>query len=177
MPNYRSKGMRRSVGSCFRATTRDARAHRTITNIRGTSMTIVRILARYPTTWALELIAFLAASSFTLSALAQTAPPTPPEPQLQEVIITGSRIPVPANISSTSPTTVVSNQEIQLQGHTDITDVINALPQNIILAVSRSLAALLIRFTMAILPLLAPQTAASTSTKFISFPRADRRTN
>ena len=51
---------------------------------------------------------------------------------LTEVIITGSRIPVPANITATSPTTVVSSQEVQLQGHTDITDVINQLPQNTI---------------------------------------------
>ncbi len=57
-----------------------------------------------------------------------------PEPVLQEVVVTGSRIPVPANISATSPTTVVSSQELQLQGHSDITDVINQLPQNIITA-------------------------------------------
>jgi iron complex outermembrane recepter protein len=51
---------------------------------------------------------------------------------LQEVVITGSRIPVPANFTATSPTSVVTSQEIQLQGHTDITDVMNQLPQNII---------------------------------------------
>src|SRR5271166_1874961 len=60
------------------------------------------------------------------------APSTEQTAQLEEVVVTGSRIPVPANISATSPTTIVSSQEIQLQGHTDITDVINALPQNII---------------------------------------------
>jgi outer membrane receptor protein involved in Fe transport len=60
------------------------------------------------------------------------APAEQPAPQLAEVVVTGSRIPVPANISATSPTTILTNQEIQLQGHTDITDVINALPQNII---------------------------------------------
>jgi iron complex outermembrane recepter protein len=67
-------------------------------------------------------------------AQVSTAPvsPAPDEAQLQEVVVTGSRIPVPANISATSPTTVVSSQEIQLQGHTDITDLINSLPQNII---------------------------------------------
>jgi len=54
------------------------------------------------------------------------------QPALEEVVVTGSRIPVPANISATSPTTIVTSQEIQLQGHTDITDVINSLPQNII---------------------------------------------
>ncbi|MFI4868952.1 MAG: TonB-dependent receptor domain-containing protein [Steroidobacterales bacterium] len=51
---------------------------------------------------------------------------------LQEVVVTGSRIPVPANISATSPLTVVSSQSIELQGQTDATDVINMLPQNII---------------------------------------------
>lgn len=51
---------------------------------------------------------------------------------LEEVIVTGSRIPVPSNITATSPTTAVTAEEIKLQGHTDITDVINELPQNII---------------------------------------------
>jgi iron complex outermembrane receptor protein len=50
-------------------------------------------------------------------------------PQVEEVIITGSRIPVPANLTATSPITTVSAQEIQLQGHTDMTDVLNELPQ------------------------------------------------
>ncbi len=66
------------------------------------------------------------------AVFAQTAPTASDQPQLQEIIVTGSRIPVPANISATSPTAIVSAEEIQLQGHTDITDVINALPQNII---------------------------------------------
>src|SRR5579872_5440523 len=68
------------------------------------------------------------------AALAQQAPPQAAAsgPALEEVVITGSRIPVPANISATSPTTVVSSQELQLQGHTDISDVINQLPQNTI---------------------------------------------
>ena len=67
-------------------------------------------------------------------AWAQQAPASAQEagPPLQEVIVTGSRIPVPANISATSPTTVVSDEEVRLQGHTDITDVINQLPQNTI---------------------------------------------
>jgi iron complex outermembrane recepter protein len=61
-----------------------------------------------------------------------TASSSSAPPALEEVIVTGSRIPVPANLSATSPITVVSSQEIQLQGHTDISDVINELPQNII---------------------------------------------
>jgi iron complex outermembrane receptor protein len=65
-------------------------------------------------------------------ANAQEATEQAGQPALQEVVVTGSRIPVPENISATSPVAVVTSQEVQLQGHTDITDVINQLPQNII---------------------------------------------
>ena len=74
-------------------------------------------------------------SLFHLDVWAQQAPASASEEAaapLTEVIITGSRIPVPANITATSPTSVVSRQEVLLQGHTDITDVINQLPQNTI---------------------------------------------
>ena len=64
---------------------------------------------------------------------AQIAPTTTADkdtaPVLQEITITGSRIPVPANVSATSPLTVVTRDEIQQQGHTDVTDFINQLPQ------------------------------------------------
>ncbi len=75
--------------------------------------------------------AFTVSSPVSAQTVSTTAAATP-TPQLEEVIVTGSRIPVPGNISATSPTTIVSSQEIQLQGHTDITDVLNQLPQNII---------------------------------------------
>ena len=65
-------------------------------------------------------------------ALAQQAAAVAPEATLQEVIVTGSRIPVPANISATSPISVVTSQDIALSGHTDTTDIINLLPQNVI---------------------------------------------
>ena len=52
-------------------------------------------------------------------------------PVLEEVVVTGSRIPVPANINATSPTTAISSQQILLEGQTDTTDIINQLPQNI----------------------------------------------
>ena len=74
-------------------------------------------------------------SLFLLDALAQQEPAAPSAEAaapLQEVVVTGSRIPVPANITATSPTTIVSSQEVQLQGHTDITDVLNQLPQTTI---------------------------------------------
>jgi iron complex outermembrane receptor protein len=84
--------------------------------------------------WVFTLSVFVCMAAMEMPATAQQAPATTaePVPTLQEVVVTGSRIPVPANIAATSPTAVVSSQEIQLQGHTDITDVINALPQNII---------------------------------------------
>jgi iron complex outermembrane receptor protein len=67
-----------------------------------------------------------------LAQTAGTANTTTPAPALEEVIVTGSRIPVPANITATSPLTVVSRDEIQQQGHTDVTDFINQLPQSFI---------------------------------------------
>ena len=50
------------------------------------------------------------------------------EPQLEEVVVTGSRIAAP-NLTSTSPIQVVTAKEIQAGGKTDIIDVINQLPQ------------------------------------------------
>ena len=48
---------------------------------------------------------------------------------LQEIIVTGSRIAAP-NEQSTSPIQVISSKSIQVSGKTDITDLINQLPQN-----------------------------------------------
>ena len=50
-------------------------------------------------------------------------------PVMEEIVVTGSRIPVPANITATSPVQVMSSQEIEQQGLTDTTNVINRLPQ------------------------------------------------
>ena len=63
-----------------------------------------------------------------------TGPAAPDEfqPPLPSVMITGSRIPVPANIAATSPLVVVTAQDIALMGYTDTGDVISALPQMII---------------------------------------------
>jgi outer membrane receptor protein involved in Fe transport len=75
-----------------------------------------------------------AAALLTLPAQAQVATSTPETenaPLLEQVIITGSRIPVSSNLSSTSPIQAVSSQEIDMEGHSDTTDVLNELPQNI----------------------------------------------
>jgi iron complex outermembrane receptor protein len=84
--------------------------------------------------WPITLSACVCIAGVATTAIAQQAPATTAEeqPALQEVIVTGSRIPVPASVTATSPTAVVTSQEIKLQGATDITDVLNTLPQNII---------------------------------------------
>lgn len=45
-----------------------------------------------------------------------------------DIIITGSRIPQP-NLTSSSPVTVVSSQEVKLSGVTRVEDLLNSLPQ------------------------------------------------
>ena len=46
----------------------------------------------------------------------------------EEIIVTGSRIPQP-NLTAGAPVTVVSSQDIKLQGTTRVEDMLNALPQ------------------------------------------------
>ncbi|HLB83788.1 MAG TPA: TonB-dependent receptor plug domain-containing protein, partial [Steroidobacteraceae bacterium] len=50
------------------------------------------------------------------------------EGPVEEIVITGSRIAAP-NMSSTSPVQVVSDEEIQHLGKTDMVDILNTLPQ------------------------------------------------
>lgn len=45
----------------------------------------------------------------------------------QDVVVTGTRIPQP-NLESTAPVTVVTNQDIKLQGVTKVEDLLNSLP-------------------------------------------------
>ena len=75
--------------------------------------------------------AALAAVSAT-GALAQVAAPPPPPPPtpmtVQELVVTGSRIPT-RNLTSVSPITTVSNLDVKLQGTTNVEDLINNLPQ------------------------------------------------
>jgi len=77
----------------------------------------------------LILTAAIAASS--MPAFAQQAPATAAnsEPALQEIIVTGSRIAAPNEVS-TSPINVISAKDIQVYGKTDISDIMNLLPQN-----------------------------------------------
>src|SRR5258708_39325560 len=49
--------------------------------------------------------------------------------QLQEVVVTGSRIAAP-NLTSTSPIQVISSKTIQQTGKNDVSDILLQLPQN-----------------------------------------------
>jgi iron complex outermembrane receptor protein len=54
--------------------------------------------------------------------------PVPEEPAPAPIVVTGSRIPQP-NLTSPSPVTAVSSEEVRLEGATRIEDVLNSLPQ------------------------------------------------
>jgi len=74
----------------------------------------------------------LAALAAPLPAAAQeAAPPQSTTPVLQEVVVTGSRIAAPNEVS-TSPIQVISSESLRVTGRTDVTDVINRLPQNFV---------------------------------------------
>lgn len=62
----------------------------------------------------------------TTSASAQTAAPA--ATAVQEVVVTGSRIKQP-NLTTVSPVTSVSSQEIKLEGTQRVEDLVNNLPQ------------------------------------------------
>jgi outer membrane receptor protein involved in Fe transport len=70
----------------------------------------------------------LAQARPTPASPAATAAAPDPGP-LQEIIVTGSRIASPNEVS-TSPIQVVSSKSIQVSGKTDISDIITQLPQN-----------------------------------------------
>ncbi|HEX3602588.1 MAG TPA: TonB-dependent receptor plug domain-containing protein, partial [Steroidobacteraceae bacterium] len=72
-----------------------------------------------------------AASAAVPAVYAQTAPAAAAAtaaPEIQEVVVTGSRI-QSANLISASPITTVSNVDIQQSGLTRVEDIINNLPQ------------------------------------------------
>jgi outer membrane receptor protein involved in Fe transport len=56
------------------------------------------------------------------------APGQEPDAELEEVIVTGTRIASP-NMTSTSPILAVSSEEIRTGGRLDLTDMLNQLPQ------------------------------------------------
>jgi iron complex outermembrane receptor protein len=86
------------------------------------------IILKHPTTRDRLLASTIICGALSLAmagtAMAQDAAPG----AVQEVIVTGTRIPQP-NITGVSPVTTVSNAEIKLSGATRVEDLINSLPQ------------------------------------------------
>jgi outer membrane receptor protein involved in Fe transport len=70
----------------------------------------------------------VATTGVSLPAFAQDQQEAAPSTELGTVVVTGSRIPQP-NLTSVSPITAVSNQEMKLEGVTRVEDLINNLPQ------------------------------------------------
>ncbi len=70
----------------------------------------------------------IAAASMPATAQQAPAATTEQPTELAEVIVTGSRIAAPNEVS-TSPIEVLSSKYIETSGRTDITDLINELPQ------------------------------------------------
>jgi outer membrane receptor protein involved in Fe transport len=82
-------------------------------------------------------MALLGAGAFAASTIqsplaqAQTAPAkvaAETTPELQEVVVTGSRIATP-NLDAISPVTAITSEEIKSSGVTKIEDLLNSLPQ------------------------------------------------
>jgi len=72
-------------------------------------------------------VAMPAMAQDTGSTTVPSAATAQDEPQGQEIIVTGSRIPQP-NLTSTAPVTVVSSEDIKQQGTTRVEDMLNSLP-------------------------------------------------
>ncbi|MDI1325440.1 MAG: TonB-dependent receptor [Brevundimonas sp.] len=66
--------------------------------------------------------------AFAVPAMAQDAPEPQDESQLDEVVVTGSRIPQ-ANLVTTSPVSQVTGQDVDAAGVTRVEDLISQLPQ------------------------------------------------
>ncbi|MGZ9113123.1 MAG: TonB-dependent receptor plug domain-containing protein [Brevundimonas sp.] len=66
--------------------------------------------------------------AFAAPAMAQDTPEPQEETQLDEVVVTGSRIPQ-ANLVTTSPVTQVTGEDIDTAGVTRVEDLISQLPQ------------------------------------------------
>jgi iron complex outermembrane recepter protein len=71
----------------------------------------------------------IAAAQQTSPPATAAAPETQEPAELQQVVITGTRIATP-NATSTSPIQVVTSREIQISGKTDVSELLYQLPQN-----------------------------------------------
>jgi outer membrane receptor protein involved in Fe transport len=86
-----------------------------------------RVIRNGLLTAALTLLGAAAANADDAAATGETAAE---QPALTEVVVTGSRIAQP-NLTSVSPIQIVTAQDLQLEGVTDIHDLMSVLPQNL----------------------------------------------
>ncbi len=82
--------------------------------------------------WFLPCLAAVLGGFVALETARSAAVADDSNPALEEIVVTGSRIPVPANITATSPISVVTALDIALAGHTDAVEILNSLPQTVI---------------------------------------------
>ena len=71
----------------------------------------------------------LAAMPFALSSIANAADTASADQIIEEVVVTGSRIPQNSNLLSASPVTQVGAEELVYGGIVRIEDLLNDLPQ------------------------------------------------
>ncbi|WP_409018526.1 TonB-dependent receptor plug domain-containing protein [Brevundimonas vesicularis] len=74
------------------------------------------------------MIAGFALAGMAAPAMAQSAPQTEQASQIEDVVVTGSRIRQP-NLTTTSPVTQVTGEDIDVQGVTRVEDLVTQLPQ------------------------------------------------
>jgi outer membrane receptor protein involved in Fe transport len=77
---------------------------------------------------ALAVLAVLALGTWAPVLAQSPSTANPAQLPVAEVIVTGSRIPVPDNTTPASPLQIVSKEDILLAGFTDAVDVLNSLP-------------------------------------------------
>lgn len=73
-------------------------------------------------------LAAFSATGAQAQATAPAAPAAPAATSVQELVVTGSRIPE-KNLTSIAPVTTVTNQELKLSGATRVEDLVSQLPQ------------------------------------------------
>jgi len=91
----------------------------------GKSIGVRSVVKRFT----IMLSACVCAAAMAIPAFAQTTPAATAEPELTEIIVTGSRIAAPNEVS-TSPISVLSSKYIEVSGKTDLNDLLMQLPQN-----------------------------------------------
>jgi iron complex outermembrane recepter protein len=96
-----------------------------------TRIVLARLNARLLFSWIIRSFSSALACAWAVAAVAQTAPTRTDQPAaetVEEVVVTGSRIAAPNEVSS-SPIQVITPAEIQRTGLTDVSDILYQLPQ------------------------------------------------